>query len=547
MLCTNSIHKDAYYYERIGFRAAWISIMQVPFVIILAGKVNLIGMLIGSSYERLNWLHRWAARMLFICVTIHGAFFLSEWVKADFVSYELQMMAVVKYGMGAWFVLLWMNLTGLAPIRHVAYEIFVLQHIAAGVIFLWLIYMHAPQYARFYLWISVGFMAFDRAARWAWWLYRNCNVFGTRGVISRLADRIGYRAELQVVPGDTTRITIKNVPWKWKPGQHIYLTIPRIGFIEAHPFTISNTCSQHSSKTSSATIAVRTHNGFTKRLYKYASRRSQPGKPVEVRAFIQGPFGAHPDWNTFETVVLVSASTGCSFTLPILEGILDDPCCVRHVTFMLLVRHRPQCTCYLGRLREAAVQAAELNIIARIQVVVTGKAMDSDSWEGDVGSRCICGPDTPAEACCCGSHVESSSEKREDITEHQDEEEAIGSCCASNKNDGAVQQDLTITKAKHGVLKELIATSTSSKLSSKLSVGSTNKGVVEFSSERPDLSEYVRYPVEAARGETCIAVCGGKSLTGYVRNTVAKLSDERAVHKGTGAQGICLHVEEFGL
>jgi hypothetical protein len=51
--------------------------------------------------------------------------------------------------------------------------------------------------------------------------------------------------------------------------------------------------------------------------------------------------------------------------------------------------------------------------------------------------------------------------------------------------------------------------------------------------------------VEESGGETSVVVCGGKELTTCVRNSVASLSDERAVHKGTGAQGIHLHVEEF--
>jgi hypothetical protein len=51
--------------------------------------------------------------------------------------------------------------------------------------------------------------------------------------------------------------------------------------------------------------------------------------------------------------------------------------------------------------------------------------------------------------------------------------------------------------------------------------------------------------VEATGGETSVVVCGGKSLVAKVRNCVAALSDERAVHKGTGAQGIHLHVEEY--
>jgi hypothetical protein len=71
-------------------------------------------------------------------------------------------------------------------------------------------------------------------------------------------------------------------------------------------------------------------------------------------------------------------------------------------------------------------------------------------------------------------------------------------------------------------------------------------GIV-YSDGRPDIASFIRKPVEVTGGETSVAVCGGKSLVAKVRNAVASLSDERAVQKGTGAQGIHLHVEEYGF
>jgi hypothetical protein len=68
---------------------------------------------------------------------------------------------------------------------------------------------------------------------------------------------------------------------------------------------------------------------------------------------------------------------------------------------------------------------------------------------------------------------------------------------------------------------------------------------VHHSSSRPSIEAFIRDPVEATGGETSVVVCGGRSLVATARNCVAKLSDERAVHKGTGAQGIHLHVEEY--
>ena len=52
--------------------------------------------------------------------------------------------------------------------------------------------------------------------------------------------------------------------------------------------------------------------------------------------------------------------------------------------------------------------------------------------------------------------------------------------------------------------------------------------------------------VEAAVGETAVVICGGLAITAQARTFVAALSDERAVHKGTGAQGIYLFTETYG-
>ena len=563
MLTSNAIYHDAYYYERIGFRAAWICVMQVPFIILLSAKVSLVGWLIGSSYERLNWAHRWAARTLLICVTVHGGFFLREWMRADFFALEIEFMPMVKYGMGSWCVLVWMNITGLAPFRRIAYEFYVLQHLVSAAVLLWLIHTHVPDYAYYYIWIAIAFVVFDRVARWAWAIYRNVNIFRGKGIFTKAMDRIGYRAQLQAVPGDTTRVTLKNVTWKWKPGQHIYLWIPRIGWIEAHPFTISNTVSR--SGVSDATFAIRAHSGFSRRIHSFAAKRQSSGRPVEVRAIVQGPFGAHPHWNTFDTLILISARTGASFTLPILESVIEDPRCVKQVTFMLLVQRRPQCSCYLARLRELADQAYSSGLVVQMQIVVTGKLSELDSDAGgDIVSACVCGPDTPASQCCCGA-PEAHTEKREFVDEEDWDVEAKAGCCARNAVDTAKpgQQsgnmvksdgDLPISKEGQELLTDVKEAAGSSDAmavgtpSVTLSTQSRSKAEVEFEyGGRPNLEQFIRNMVEAATGETCVAVCGGKSLTGHVRNVVAMLSDERAVHKGTGAQGICLHVEEFGF
>jgi hypothetical protein len=69
---------------------------------------------------------------------------------------------------------------------------------------------------------------------------------------------------------------------------------------------------------------------------------------------------------------------------------------------------------------------------------------------------------------------------------------------------------------------------------------------IQIYSGRPQTKDIIRRALEQARGESAVVVCGPAGLTGDVKQGVVELSDERAVHKGTGAQGVYLHTEGFG-
>jgi hypothetical protein len=43
--------------EAIGVRAGWLTITQLPLLILPSGKVNFIGLITGVSYGRLNVIH----------------------------------------------------------------------------------------------------------------------------------------------------------------------------------------------------------------------------------------------------------------------------------------------------------------------------------------------------------------------------------------------------------------------------------------------------------------------------------------------------------
>lgn len=500
------VRNDATYWERIGYRNAWVSVCQLPMLYLLSMKYSVVGLLVGSSHERLNWLHRWVARTMFVTATCHGFHFWTEWVRADFVEYELEIMPMVKYGLGAWAVLLWSVVVGFVPIRRMAYELWLLQHIASAAVMLWLIYKHVPVNARHFLWMSVSFWVFDRLARWANLLWQNVQFSSSKSSCEGRR-RIGHRVVARAVGKTTTVLTIKDVHFKWSPGQHIYLWIPRLGPLEAHPYTIA--CAHKLKGTcccNSIQLIIRTHGGFSKRINEYAAKNQD----VEVTGLVSGPYGSPANWDAFERLVLIGASTGASFVVPILETVASktpQQTCVRRIDLTLVAKTLSELQYYVARAKDAAQAALANGIDIRLHIAITGESVSGDAVEKT--SSDLLQPNSE------GSSESGLDEKT--AGDGQDAQVSVVDRGSGSSSDG---DDARRSTAAH---------------------------VVREYTSRPDVAALIREPIEAAWGETAVVVCGGREIVARTRNCVAQLSDERAVHKGTGAQGIYLHVEEYAF
>ncbi|UKZ76975.1 hypothetical protein TrVFT333_004691 [Trichoderma virens FT-333] len=484
-----SVIHDVYFWERIGYRNAWVTLTQLPMLFLLSTKVNVIGFLVGTSHERLNWLHRWVARTMFVTCTVHGFNFWTEWVRADFVELELEIMPMVKYGLGAWAILLWNVVIGFVPIRRIAYELWVLQHVASSIVMLVLVYLHIPTNARFLFWLAVSFLVFDRAARWALLLWQNLSV-KAGGSACQGRRRVGHQILARAVGDSTTVVTIKDVHFDWTPGQHIYLWIPRLGPLEAHPYTIA--CARKMEGTcccNSIQLILRKHKGFSKRIHDYASKNPE----ASLIGFLSSPYGTPPRWDIYETMVLIGASTGASFTLPLLEAAAqaDFVGCVRRVEVLFVARTFKEIEYYVQRAQKAGEALMEKGVSVNIHSITSQTSAISRASN-------------------------TSSELEEPIKGAEK-----SSCCCDNKDPGPAASNEKAPAPSLPVIREYTT--------------------------RPSIEQLIRQPVEAAYGETAVVVCGGPEIVASTRNCVSRLSDERAVHKGTGAQGIYLHVEEYSF
>jgi predicted ferric reductase len=500
---------DVYYWERIGYRNAWVTLAQFPLVYLLSTKVNVIGFLTGTSHERLNWLHRWVARTMFVTATVHGFHFWTMWVRAEFLDYALEIMPLVKYGLAAWAILLWNVITGIVPIRRLSYEVWVAQHVLTSIIMLWLLHKHIPANARWLLWMSISFLVFDRAMRWILLLWQNIRL-RPQGTACQGMKHLGHRVAARVVGPATTVITIKDVHFEWKAGQHIYLWLPRLGPLEAHPYTIA--CAHKLDGTcccNSIQLVVRAHNGFSKRIHEYATKNSTS----DLTGFVSGPYGVPPQWNIYETLVLIGASTGASFVVPILESVAaaQKSNCTRRVDVILVARTAEEIRYYVERAEEAGRMVRAKGVAVSIHIAITGSSKD----EGPIFI----------------SRVDSESSSQSDLDDIQPTKDSAGCCCSGPTEKGTVEKGCPSDSPCRGKIAATVA---------------VPELIREYTC-RPDIEAMIREPVEQAWGETGVVVCGGREIVARTRNCVSRLSDERAVHKGTGAQGIYLHVEEYSF
>ena len=507
-ILTPSSPNYAYKWEIVGFRAAWVSVTQLPLIYCLGGKINVISLITGISYERLNWLHRWVARTLFLTVIVHWSFFFREWWIADFVNLELEMMPIVKFGFGAWGVLGWMVITGFGFFRQLSYEFFVLQHIASFTVLLWVVYTHVPSYARYNVWLSIGFIALDRGGRSLLLVIQNLHLRSRK----KQKYVLGFSAQAEALADDYVLLTIDNVNISWKAGQHVFISIPRCGLFQSHPFTMAKL-----PESGSAKIFLKAHSGFTRKLLQLARQRPHQS----LRTFISSPYGSPPlaIVERSDSLILMATSTGASFIVPIMQHAINKATSIRRICFYWVVRHPSHLDWFSSDILLTLQKARSNGINVCVQTYITSKQPIDIGFHVSIAS-----PSNAATA---------DSEKMR-----------------LNKSIALLPDQETAGKIPMTTISLQDSADTGSSARSTESESLKDNSTVAtlpITYGRPrSLDALIRPTIEDSEGETAIIACGGATFMAEVRNYTAALSDERAVHKGTGAQGIFLFTETYG-
>ncbi|KAJ7058306.1 hypothetical protein C8F01DRAFT_1147818 [Mycena amicta] len=330
-------------------RAGHLAAAQFPLLIGLGMKNNIISLLTGISYDKLNFLHRVIARVLCVLLWVHASGRVTE-ITEDFGE------AWFRWGLVSTIALTLLAALSVRPLRSRGYEMFLVAHFFVGIILLVGAYIHTNNFNEAtFIYPSFALYFLDR-------LLRFLRVFLFNGGYRRilralsLSTKAPLSATVELISPTLVRIRVSGVPrWvRWAPGQVIYLSVPSVSKRtpwEAHPFSIANidvdddsfdsegveekdsdeksATASSSSQTHSDPVVesdskelifiVRARRGFTRRLVDFAGTTQSS---VKLPVFIDGPYGIPAVVEGARSMLLFAGGSGVSYTLPILLDLL---------------------------------------------------------------------------------------------------------------------------------------------------------------------------------------------------------------------------------
>ncbi|PFH46223.1 hypothetical protein AMATHDRAFT_51205 [Amanita thiersii Skay4041] len=327
-------------------RAGFLAVAQLPPLFLFATKNSILSLLLGPGvgYEKLNFVHRWAGRCLFLGGVIHG----SLWIR-NHREYGLPIIGMQKEtsGVACLGLLCILVATSLRPVRRFAWKFFWIVHFLGFIAFFITLCYHTT-YARP-------------------WVYAPLALYGLDLLMRMIKIRI---KDAVLIPMDK-QMTLIHIPYTtsgWIAGQHVRLRVFFQGRIfESHPLTIMSAppsegclaCPLESTKEkcgeseeyeisktsyegSGLLLGARAVGRWTKALNNFARHEGQrlqalhrnkgkacdedPNVPVHV--MVDGPYGGCSiDPSSYATVLLVSGGSGATFSIGLLDSLVGK--CMR--------------------------------------------------------------------------------------------------------------------------------------------------------------------------------------------------------------------------
>lgn len=360
-------------------------------------KHDVLTQLSGFQFDRLEFLHKWLSRWMWAMITVHLSLACYYWLTNNFLIMIIippQIFGFMAYG--SLFLLTW---TSMKFIRQWCYEFWLVQHRVFAFIMLFMSFIHNSGNRAAVL-VSVHGLVIDR-------------------VLSKVLAHIHKhysptkcRSTFRILDSGTVEVTVpvreegyvankwynKVLGYKdWKAGQHVYLNVPKIKWLEYHPFTIASLASSNEMK-----LLIRVQKGFTRKLMRHLAdidHDEHEDDLVSIKTMFHGPYGAvHQPFISFDHCVFFGAGSGAAFTFPVcldllqqiqakdeMQDFLFRPVAPK-IRFVWAIKHLKNIIWFKHIFDQLTIYSASNKLI--IDIYVTQENGAGQSGGGSSGSSC---------------------------------------------------------------------------------------------------------------------------------------------------------------
>ena len=355
-------------YLHLTKRFGIIGASQLPMHYLLAIKspYSPIQLLARLSHEELNLAHQILGRVIHFYFILHTALYLNFFFLAGVLSKRIKDRDVI-IGILASIFFAAVGTTALNFLRKWNYRIFYGTHVVLATTLLPLLYFHV-HHIRLYIWQTLA-------------------VYVVHSIL-RFANSRTYLSSITIVP-HTNLIQISiAIPrtTSWKPGQHVYLSIPNHPSSPADILrTFRQTIRMHTNPFSIANIpaydgrlqlVARTMTGNTAQLAEIAKYASS--KDMQIPLTVEGPYGAAsrlPDFSRFENVLLFAGGVGATFCVPLWKNLgAGERSGKPRVRFVWVMRKEAE--------MRWAFEVGDERVDKSVEIYVTGSKSDSLVGQG---------------------------------------------------------------------------------------------------------------------------------------------------------------------
>ncbi|KZT51057.1 hypothetical protein CALCODRAFT_504005 [Calocera cornea HHB12733] len=352
-------------------RAGFMVLSLIPPVFLLSTKNSLLAFLLSVGYEKLNFLHRWAGRMMLVLAVVHGGLWINNRIVSD-MAYLIWTEDKERRGLATISTLFLIVLTSIRPIRRLAWQFFFASHVALYVAFFVCLNYHTP-YAVPWIFPALAFYGWDLAVRLLRFRMKDANVLP--------------------VDDQMTLIHIPDANGGWRGGQHVRLRIfAGTQAFQAHPLTILNSPAPRSdpTRTQGMLLGARVNGDWTLALNKLGKTRAW--------VMLDGPYGG-VNMSPKERVLLIAGGCGVTFTLGVLDelitGVENGDRRLREIDWVWYIRSYDCVGWFVAQLQSLALRAHAMPFLdLRVRIFLTCPCGDPPELLASIPD-CVVNTDKP--------------------------------------------------------------------------------------------------------------------------------------------------------